>query len=396
MVDDDNVPKPVPQKIYDDAADALKVAKITMMMQKDTSFYTAILFSLKQQLTEAIPTAATDGKHLLIHPQFFADLSPNERLTLLAHEVLHVALDHMHRRGERDPLTWNMAGDYVINAALVKAGYALPQGGLLDRKYDGMTTEKVYDLLSKKSQQEIQKLSGMGGGMGGDIIYPENAEPGKEVTQDEVTDLVLRATTQAQAMGQDPGSLPGEIGINLQRTINPPLPWHIILQNYLTEFAKDDYTFRRPNRRFLPNHYLPTAHSEAICNLAVFVDASGSVGDPEFNDFITKIDEMKRMLQPQKISVAAFDTKIISVQEITERDDPFQKLVFKARGGTQIAPVHQWIAENKPTVAIIFTDGEFRQTDPINRSIPLVWLIYNDPSWKASHGRVIHYEIPRS
>jgi len=379
------------QAIYDDAAEALKIAKINMMMQRDTAFYTAILFSLKQTLTEEIPTAATDGKNLLINPEFFWNLPLNERITLLSHEVLHVALDHMHRRNERNPELWNVAADYVINGALVKAGYKLPDGGLYDRQYEGMSTEQVYALLDKKNQAD---KDGVIAQCPMDVQYPEQAkDPGSAVTQEQVTEIVLRATTQAKAMGQDPGSMPGEIGINLQRTLNPPLPWNIILSNYLTEFAKDDYTFKRPNRRFMPDYYLPSAKSEAICNLAVCVDTSSSVTNEQFNDFITKIEEMQKMLKPQKISVMAFNTRFVSEQELTVDDNPFKKLSFEGRGGTRIAPAHEWLAKVKPTVALIFTDGEFIQTEPDDRSIPLIWLIYDNPEWKSPYGRVVHYEI---
>jgi predicted metal-dependent peptidase len=234
--------------VYKDAEQALKVAKITLMMAKNTVAYTTTIFSMKQQITEDIPTAATDGKHLLINPDFFMKLTPNERLTLLAHEALHVLLDHMHRKGERDHKLWNIAGDYVINGSLVNAQYALPTSGLHDTKYNGMTTEQVYDILNKKSDQQKQDLFDKckdGVMNGNDITYPDKDDP-NAVTQDEVTSIILRAITQAKAMGQEPGSMPGEIEVELQRTLNPPLPWHIILQNYLTEFAKDNFTFRKP------------------------------------------------------------------------------------------------------------------------------------------------------
>lgn len=391
MSDSDDI-KPVSPKIYADAAEALKIAKITMMMQKDTAFYTALLFSLKQQMTEEIRTAATDGKNLLIHPEFFWKLSLNERVGLLAHEVLHVALDHMHRCEHRDPQLWNVAADYVINYALTKAGYKLPEGGLYDAQYANMTTEQVYALLDKKSEEEKKRDISK---CGADIQYPSQAkDPSMAVTQDEVTEIILRASTQAKAMGQPPGSIPVEVGINLQRTLNPPLPWNTILSNYLTEFSKDDYTFKRPNKRYLPSFYLPSARSEAICNLAICVDTSSSVNDTQFNDFITKIYEMQKMMQPKKISVMAFNTKFVSEQEVKEGEDPFKKLKFTGRGGTRIEPAHEWIAKVKPTVALIFTDGEFRQTEPINRSIPIIWLIYDNPGWEGKCGRTIHYEIP--
>lgn len=384
--------KQLPQAIYDNAAETLKIAKITMMMQKDTAFYTSILFSLKQVFTEILPTAATDGKNLLVNPEFFYNLSVNERITLLAHEVLHVALDHMHRKGDRDPQLWNVAADYVINYSLKNTGYILPKGALYDSVYKDNSTVEVYDILNKKQESEKQNLTA---GCNLDIQYPGDGTDSKsDVTEEEVTEIILRAQTQAKSMGQSPGSVPQEIGIELERTLNPPLPWYTILQNYMTEFNKDDYTFKRPNRRFLPDYYLPTARSEAVCNLAIFVDASSSVDQSDFNDFITKIAEIQKVMNPKKIEVVAFDTRIKSVQVVEEHENPFDKLKFNGRGGTRIHPVHEWINTNKPTLAIIFTDGEFNQTEPLNKNIPLIWLIYNNPHWESKHGgKVIHYEI---
>jgi predicted metal-dependent peptidase len=387
--------------VYKEAEQALKVAKITLMMQKNTVCYTTVVFSLKQEITADIPnmtTAATDGKHLYIHPDFFMGLSPNERLTLLAHEALHVLLDHMHRKGDRDHKLFNIAADYVINGSLVNAQYALPKGGLHDHKYDGMTTEQVYKLLEKKNNQQKQELFDKckdGSLNGNDITYPDQVDPGEAVTQDEVTKIILRAVTQAKAMGQPAGTMPAEIELALQHTLNPPLPWHIILSHYLTEFAKEDFTFRRPNRRFLPDSYLPTAHSEAVCNLAICVDISSSVTDHEFNVFITKIAEIKNSMNPQETTVVSFNTQITGVQKLTADDNPLTKLKFKGRGGTAIAPVLEWAAENKPTVMIIFTDGEFTQVEPKNKGVPMLWLIHDNPMWKTKWGRVIHYNITK-
>jgi predicted metal-dependent peptidase len=381
----------ITQEMIDDAASALKIAKITMMMSSDTIFYTTILFSLKQIIDDTVPTAAVDGKRLWINPIFFNDLSPGERITLLAHEVLHVALDHMHRISDRDPKLWNSAGDYVINGMLVKAGYVLPDGGLHDTKYNNKTTEQVYDIIykkNKKEQEDILKKLGTG-----DVIYPDTSDP-DHVTQDQVTEIVLRASTQAKQMGKSIGSVPSEVSVQLKEILNPPLPWHVILANYMTEFAKDDYTFRRPNRRFLPNHYLPTAHSEAIANIAVAVDISSSVSDHEFNVFITKIAEIQQAMHPKKITVISFNTKITGVQELTDDDNPFKQLKFNGRGGTAIGPVHEWAKENKPTVLLVFSDGEFQQPEPLDKNVPIVWIINDNPHWNSLHGgRVIHYNI---
>jgi predicted metal-dependent peptidase len=385
--------------ILTDATDALKIAKITMMMMKSTVYYTTILFSLKQAITEDCPTAATDGRSLLINPNFFNDLTPNERIGLLAHEVLHVAFDHMHRIGTRDPQWWNIAADYVINGFLSKAKYSLPKGGLIDAKYDGMTTEAVYDILVKKNEQEKANILAKCGSNpmnGGDVSYPDQAASGTDpVTQDEVTTIILRAATQAKMAKQEPGSIPGEVEIELANTLNPPLPWHVILQNYLTDFAKDDYSFRRPNKRFLPAHYMPVAHSEALPHIAIAVDSSSSVSDDEFNVFISKIAEIQQSMHPKKITVIDFNTVLKSTQELRDDQNPFKELKFVGRGGTRIQPVHDWVAEHRPTLILVFTDGEFTKTKPVNPNIPILWIIHDDPKWTCDHGRTIHYNIKK-
>ncbi|MGA3325888.1 MAG: hypothetical protein ABSF45_15555 [Terriglobia bacterium] len=46
-------------------------------------------------------------------------LKPAELEGTLAHEVLHCALGHQCRRGERDPGLWSEAADLAINPILI-------------------------------------------------------------------------------------------------------------------------------------------------------------------------------------------------------------------------------------------------------------------------------------
>jgi len=98
-------------------------------------------------------TAATDGRHLFYNREFIKDLGRPKLLFLIAHEVMHCVLDHLGRRGGRDPKIWNMATDYLINYILVneKVG-TMPEQGLYDQKYtDEMTADEIYEILKKNS-----------------------------------------------------------------------------------------------------------------------------------------------------------------------------------------------------------------------------------------------------
>ena len=105
-------------------------------------FFGTLALRLKPIQDESIATAATNGECIKYNPKWFLKLREHERIGLLAHEVMHVALMHMLRRNERDPIKWNVAADYVINGALIKSNFILPHTEIIDDQYDGMSTEE--------------------------------------------------------------------------------------------------------------------------------------------------------------------------------------------------------------------------------------------------------------
>src|SRR5436309_9625607 len=77
-------------------------------------------------------TAWTDGVRLAVNPTWFAELSDETRLTLLAHECYHVALGHHLRRGGREKDRWNRACDFAVNNLLQGDGFTLFPRALYD------------------------------------------------------------------------------------------------------------------------------------------------------------------------------------------------------------------------------------------------------------------------
>ena len=80
-----------------------------------------------------------------------ARLSQAEALFVFAHELLHAGLNHASRRRGRDPLLWNVACDFLINAWLIDMGVGTPPAlGLLhDTALAAHSVEEVYDLLAR-------------------------------------------------------------------------------------------------------------------------------------------------------------------------------------------------------------------------------------------------------
>lgn len=359
---------------------ALSKTKIKLMTSPDITFFMTVCFSLPHGWDESIPTACTDGRSIQFNPSFFMKLDADERLFLLLHETMHVAYMHMARLQDRDMRKWNIAADYVINLQLHERGFKMPKGGLLDTKWAGMSAEEVYKALPENPSEEVDL----------DLVPGSDSQEDEKVVQ-EIEDILVRASVASKMAGDKPGSIPGDIEIFLNKLLNPALPWYRLLQKYLNGFTKNDYSFRKPNRRFFPKFHMPSLDGQKLMDLAIAVDTSGSVSDHDFLMFVTEVSSILRMMKPEKITLVQFDTAIKSVDEIKNIAD-LGKCKFTGRGGTKIHPVMDWAKENKPQLLLVFSDGEFY---PAHTKPPgdLLWLIHNNPRFTAPFGKTIHYEI---
>jgi predicted metal-dependent peptidase len=135
------------------------------------------VFRLGAQARSSIATMATDGVSLYFNPEFVERLSSAELIGTLAHEVMHPALQHHTRRGERDPKRWNMACDYAINPMLLDAGLSLPEEVLYEAHFRGMSAEEIYNRLEAEEEQSSQNPSDAGN-QGGNAEGGEETAPG--------------------------------------------------------------------------------------------------------------------------------------------------------------------------------------------------------------------------
>lgn len=358
---------------------ALTKAKVGLMTRQDSVFFMTLAFGLEHEFNSSIRTARTNGKRIQYNPEFFMSLDHEERIFLILHESMHCALLHMERGKTLDPLRYNIAGDHVINLMLLERGFKMPACGLADKQYSGMHTEEVYKLLPDNASDDT--------GLGQDLEEPD--VPSDQLVQ-EVQDILIRAHMQAKLADNSAGSIPGEVQIFLNKLLKPKLPWNKILSKHLHTFHKNDYTFRRPNRRFFPQHHLPSLYSENLDKIAIGTDSSGSVTDDQFLRFITETHSVLRMMNPKEITFIQFDYGIRSIDRVKSVKE-LMGLKFTGRGGTDIRELIDWTNEHKPQLLVVFTDGYF-DFDNIETKIPTIWLIHDNPNFTAPFGKVIHYE----
>ena len=328
-----------------------------ILIRPDNAFYASLALGAETYWSNDIPTAATNGKDLVFNPQWFTALNKEERIGLILHELMHMVYHHTIRIGNRDPELWNVAGDHVINTELTKSGYTLPKGGCCDMRFHSMETEEVYNILWDEEQQqpgrhknnmpdliapgedgsESQGQSSGEGSSGGDA-KGNIPTPSKEEVEQHVKEQLVQAVQSAQLKGQA-GSIPGNIVRDLQNLLQPKLPWKQILRKFLFSMNKTDYSWTKPNRRYIHQGIiLPSLHGESLGQIDFAIDTSGSVSVTDFNRFISEIAYVFKQFKPDGVGVYQFDHILQSTDKVTTLSD-FMKLKFKGGGGTNIEPV---------------------------------------------------------
>ncbi len=130
------------------------------MLRKYPAFGSTIS-SVKYQIVgnnHPVKTAATDGKTIYCNETYLGTLSEDQQVFVFAHEVCHIALNHIMRSEGKDPELWNIATDAVINEHLQKDGLPMVEGGVDIKgalKYDA---EELYQkLLAEKQKQQAEQ-----------------------------------------------------------------------------------------------------------------------------------------------------------------------------------------------------------------------------------------------
>jgi len=347
-------------------------AKIELMTR--SAFISTIALSMRHIITDKTKTADVNGTVVRYNPDFLKGQTIAQFAGLMAHECWHVAFQHMVRRGNRDPIIWNCAGDYIINHMLTKAGFEIPTGGLLNNKYgDGWSTDGVYDDLIKENYDpnieslmlDLREVEGK----------EENGKDGPTLDS-AITNIIVRARTQAQIAGQQSaGEIPAEILRIIDELLNPKLPWPVILHKFLDQRVKDEYSWARKNRRY-SSVYMPSLHSYGLGHLTFAIDTSGSQGDEELQGTLSEIRGIQQVFNPEHMTIIDCDSVIHQVHTITQNTD-ILSLDFHGGGGTRFQPVLDYVTEHPTQALVYFTDlyGEM-DIEPVD--YPILWICNSD------------------
>ena len=310
-----------------------KLTRARTQLLLNSPFFGALVLRLKLVCAPQSPTMATDGRRIVYNPTFVEGLTPAELEGVFAHEVLHCALGHHCRRGNRDPKLFNEAADYAVNPLLLDNGMTLPAGALVDPAFANLSAEEIYArLVQKQGQPSGSSSTATGAGDRGTTQVPHNGgqpqsqptgaqpsapQPGN--TSDGAPDMapaprpggfgevmdataedggpaseaelsrqahewriaVEQAVRSAKACGRWPGGLERHLAdAKVSRT-----QWRSVLRDFISSTDPSDYRWTPPNRRYVASGlYLPSVERSGMGEIVIAVDTASPMAFDKSRD----------------------------------------------------------------------------------------------------------------
>lgn len=369
-------------------------------------FFAFLALRLTMKEDTNTKTAYTDGTTLGFNPEYVASLNNREVRGLIAQLTCYCALGHPWRRQERDPKRFTQACQLAVAGILKKAGFDLPPGCQHRPEFDGLSAEAIYSDLpapapppdgkGKKDGTEPGTDPGQPApGPGDPGTEPGDGEgdgegdgaadqPGGEV-QDSPPDgspdqnkaaewaqAVLQAARHAQAQGK----LPAGMERAVTEAKNPPCRDIIAaVMEWAQAHAKDDYSWRRPNPRYIARGlYMPSLYSPQVPRMAAGIDTSASINDDSLALFAGALQRVLDEVKPERITVMACDSRIHTTHEYEQGEEI--KETYPGRGGTDFRPVFDALEPDPPVGVLYLTDldGPFPKEPP---EYPVLWVIHD-------------------
>ncbi|HWR75696.1 MAG TPA: VWA-like domain-containing protein [Thiobacillus sp.] len=386
----------------------LAAARTRLIMERP--FLGALVMHLPLKVGgEWCTTTGTDAQAFYFNPGFVENLSLAQTQFVLAHEAMHCAMGHPHRRNHRVKRRWDVACDHAVNLILIEEGLKPPLHGILaDQNFMTLSAEEIYPLIPEdtpeesfdqhlfdnesgaspdENQRQDNPDAGESGGQGkeGQSEAEEKQGSGSQASQkpnelspserEELAEQWKNRLAAAAQAARQAGKLSQSMMRWVDGLLAPSLPWRALLARFFAVNQRDDYSWRRPSRRE-GDALLPRLSSEGL-EVVAAIDTSGSISDDELREFVTELDALKGQVRA-RITLLACDNQV--AENAPWEFEPWDTMQLpndmEGGGGTDFRPVFDWVEqENRsPNMLVYFTDadGEFPKTPP---NYPVIWLV---------------------
>jgi predicted metal-dependent peptidase len=405
-----NLLGPTDAKIDREVREKLITARVGLLLR--ASFFGNLATRLKLvNADEWCSTAATDGRHFYYNSRFIQMLRPKEIEFLFGHEVLHCVYDHFGRRGSRDPQLFNIANDFAVNADLIKhrVGEKITTVPCLhDTKYDGMSSEEIYDILYEKAEKiDISDLldkmidehldgegdaDGEGDQEGKGKGRPKLSDSDRQAIKDEIKEAMLAAAATTDGAG----NIPAGVMRMIKELTEPQMNWRELLRMNLESTIKSDYTWMRPSRRgWHMEAVMPGRKNDEMIDIAIAIDTSGSIGEKMLKDFLGEIQGIMDSFPAYKIHVVSFDTDTYNpVQYDSDNLDSIVDYEPAGGGGTDFDAIYRYLKDEdiQPRRLVVFTDGYPFGSWGDENYCDATWILHGTTTIVPPWGTYAYYE----
>jgi predicted metal-dependent peptidase len=389
-----------------------KLTRVVIDLMRNPLFadMSGIFMMGKKEVRDDIPTAATNGRDEVYGRGFIDSLSLREVGFIVVHESFHKMYRHLttwHRLHDEDHHLANLACDYVINLEIVERDpngtiVAMPQKdgkpiGFIDRRFKGMNTKQVFDILKKEKEEG----GGAGGGGDGEGMDHHDWEGASELSKDEKEELakqVDQAIRQGMIAAQKMhGKGGGRMSRELSDILEPKVDWRTQLQEFVntTCGGRDYSSWRKPNRRFLSSDtIMPSLVGERVKNIIIGCDTSGSITNEDHARNLSETDAILSVVTPDKLHIIYWDHEMAGHEVYDDATRGSFRTSTKpvGGGGTNPAAMEAYLKEQdiKADCIIMFTDGYVPNWGNDWNGAPILWVITGGGKMTASTGKTIH------
>ena len=405
-----------------------KINKAAVSLLLRHPFFGSLLYRHEVLITTSVETAAVSvDRVIMLNPEFVQKCFPAQLEFLLAHEVMHIVFAHIARRGDRDPVIYNIACDAVINETLIVEGVGeFIEGGIRMLGAQYRTSESIYDEIAPKLKPRKKTSPSKGQGLTlplfpngleangqagvsedddssgsnspfiGKLNIPDLPRQARQLTQEEINEQIEEGKIelgQALTTARTCGNMSGLLGRFINSILESSLPWYQILERYMVSKANQRYNWSRPDRRRLNIAYLPRRERfPSLGTVVIGIDVSGSISDKEIAAYLGHCQRIFELCRPRKVYVVYCTTHVEAVDEF-EENEPLEPRKNLWHGGTYMPAIMDWIAmkEIETDVCVTFTDGYTDFPSENQVPCPLVWVLSSDFKPKEStRGEVIY------
>ncbi|HUR53408.1 MAG TPA: VWA-like domain-containing protein [Gemmataceae bacterium] len=141
----------MPDTIPQDVLALANARKALKLVAANLPHLSGLCQTVRIRVTKKYPVAAIGASGLmLVNPHVFTESPISDLVFVVAHELLHLALDTFGRGGNAKPMLVNVAHDYIINDILaVELNRTVPLGGLV---WEGARRESLEAIVTKLAQ----------------------------------------------------------------------------------------------------------------------------------------------------------------------------------------------------------------------------------------------------